>query len=231
MNTSPSGPRWTRATKAHGPATGQTLRTRGGGGVRAPLAPPSPQPARSRYRAEEHIVRLRKTLANSGYDAGAATIAEHLTRHPAVTKVPAVATIWRILTRRRFVTPQPQKRPRSSWKRFEADLPNQCGKPTSPTGAWPITATSKSSTSSTTPPDGDRNRRRGFRPGGAVPRRRTRHVRAALPVAHRPRPSPVEVPSVSTRRTRPRGPLSTRCATRSGCPSGLADGPHGGEPS
>ena len=45
---------------------------------------------------------------------------------PAVTKVPAVSTIWRILTRRGFVTPQPQKRPRSSWKRFEADLPNQC---------------------------------------------------------------------------------------------------------
>jgi transposase InsO family protein len=75
---------------------------------------------------EEHIVRLRKTLAKSGYDAGAATIAEHLTRDPSVAKVPAVATIWRILTRRGFVTPQPQKRPRSSWKRFEADLPNQC---------------------------------------------------------------------------------------------------------
>lgn len=71
-------------------------------------------------------MRLRKTLANSGYDAGAATIAEHLTRDPAVTKVPTVAAIWRILTRRGFVTPQPQKRPRSSWKRFEADLPNQC---------------------------------------------------------------------------------------------------------
>ena len=75
---------------------------------------------------EEAIIRLRKTLQRQGYDAGAATIAEHLRRDPNITVVPAVATIWRVLSRRGFITPQPQKRPRSSWKRFEADLPNQC---------------------------------------------------------------------------------------------------------
>jgi transposase InsO family protein len=75
---------------------------------------------------EDKIVRLRKTLAKHGFDAGAATIAEHLARDPAVTKVPATSTIWRILKRRGFVVPQPQKRPRSSWKRFCADLPNEC---------------------------------------------------------------------------------------------------------
>jgi transposase len=74
---------------------------------------------------EEHLVRLRKTLAKAGYDAGAATIAAHLARDPNIAKVPAVATIWRILGRRGFVTPQPQKRPRSSWKRFEAQQPNE----------------------------------------------------------------------------------------------------------
>ena len=74
---------------------------------------------------EDKVVRLRKTLDKAGYDAGAATIAEHLTRDPDVIKVPAVSTIWRILSRRGFVTPQPQKRPRSSWIRFEAQLPNQ----------------------------------------------------------------------------------------------------------
>jgi len=52
-------------------------------------------------------------------------IAEHFSRDP-IVKVPAVATIWRILSRRGFVTPQPQKRPRSSWKRSKAELPNQC---------------------------------------------------------------------------------------------------------
>ena len=74
---------------------------------------------------EETIIRLRKTLQRQGYDAGAATIAEHLHRDPAIPHTPAVATIWRILSRRGFITPQPQKRPRSSWKRFEADQPNQ----------------------------------------------------------------------------------------------------------
>src|SRR6266852_3468007 len=39
--------------------------------------------------------------------------------------VPSLTTIWRILRRRGFVTPQPQKRPRSSWTRFEAQLPNE----------------------------------------------------------------------------------------------------------
>jgi transposase InsO family protein len=34
-------------------------------------------------------------------------------------------TIWRILSRRGFVAPQPHKRPRSSWHRFAADLPNE----------------------------------------------------------------------------------------------------------
>ena len=75
---------------------------------------------------EGNIVRLRKTLDKQGYDAGAATIAEHLARDGAVAGVPAVSTIWRILSRRGFVVGQPQKRPRSSWKRFEAEQPNQC---------------------------------------------------------------------------------------------------------
>jgi len=74
---------------------------------------------------EERIVRLRKSLDKQGYDAGAATIAAHLDRDPHVTKTPAVSTIWRILSRRGFVAPQPQKRPRSSWKRFCAQQPNQ----------------------------------------------------------------------------------------------------------
>ena len=55
---------------------------------------------------EDTIVRLRKSLTRQGYDAGAATIAEHLARDPTVTKVPAVATIWRILSHRGVVTPQ-----------------------------------------------------------------------------------------------------------------------------
>lgn len=40
--------------------------------------------------------------------------------------MPSVSTIWRVLRRQGFVTPQPHKRPRSSWIRFEATLPNEC---------------------------------------------------------------------------------------------------------
>jgi hypothetical protein len=37
----------------------------------------------------------------------------------------AAATIWRILIWRGFVVPQPHKRPRSSWHRFVAELPDR----------------------------------------------------------------------------------------------------------
>jgi transposase InsO family protein len=85
---------------------------------------------------EEEIVRLRKELSRQGLDAGADTIRTHLARLSArrtprsktstsQTQPPAVSTIWRILTRRGFVTPQPQKRPRASWRRFAAEQPNE----------------------------------------------------------------------------------------------------------
>ena len=77
-----------------------------------------------RSEIEDEIVELRKHLLDQGLDAGAHTIAYHLARrHEAA--VPSVATIWRILSRRGFVTPQPQKRPRSSFIRFEAEMPNE----------------------------------------------------------------------------------------------------------
>jgi hypothetical protein len=66
------------------------------------------------------IIQLRKELSKQGLDAGAETIAAHLTS-VRVDTVPATSTIWRIVSRRVFVDPQPQKRPRSSWHTFCAD--------------------------------------------------------------------------------------------------------------
>jgi transposase len=78
---------------------------------------------------EEMIIRLRKELSKQGLDAGAETIAAHLARRTPIgggqLAVPAVSTNWRILSRRGFVNPQPQKRPRSSWRTFCADQPNE----------------------------------------------------------------------------------------------------------
>ena len=96
------------------------------------LNPQSKAPHRSPTRVptavEEEIVALRKELTDLGVDAGAHTIHYHLQRRyrRRRTAVPSVATIWRVLSRRGFVTPQPQKRPKSSWRRFQAELPNEC---------------------------------------------------------------------------------------------------------
>ncbi len=68
---------------------------------------------------------LRKALSDEGLDAGPHTIQFHLSRRRR-RGVPSVTTIWRVLQRRGFVTPQPHKRPRSSYVRFEADLPHEC---------------------------------------------------------------------------------------------------------
>lgn len=93
----------------------------------AGLAPRSRRPLRSPTQTqpeiENEIVRLRKWLEEQCLDAGAHTIAFHLERSHG--RAPAPSTIWRILVRRGFVTPQPRKRPKSSFIRFQADQPNE----------------------------------------------------------------------------------------------------------
>jgi transposase InsO family protein len=84
---------------------------------------PHSSPTQVDVRLEEEIVELRKHLAEEGFDAGPATIHYHLSRHH--QQVPSVSTIWRILARRGFIVPQPHKRPKSSYIRFEAQLPNE----------------------------------------------------------------------------------------------------------
>lgn len=66
-------------------------------------------PKRSSPELEDAIVRLRKSLTERGFDAGAATIRYHLKRH--FDEVPATGSVHRVLGRRGFITPQPQKRP------------------------------------------------------------------------------------------------------------------------
>jgi len=72
----------------------------------------------------EAIVRLRAELQDQGHDAGAETIAYHLSQD--IGDAPSLSTIWRVLRREGLVERQPQKRPRSSLIRFEAELPNEC---------------------------------------------------------------------------------------------------------
>jgi transposase InsO family protein len=70
------------------------------------------------------ITELRKDLAGQGLDAGPDTICWHLEHHHRIRVSPA--TVSRYLARAGLVTPEPGKRPKSSYLRFEADLPNQC---------------------------------------------------------------------------------------------------------
>jgi transposase InsO family protein len=95
----------------------------------AGLVPRSKRPHHSPTKIadvyEDEIVRLRKELTEAGFDAGAETIQVHLRRAHRRGKIPSVATIWRVLKARGFVTPEPHKRPKSSYIRFEADLPNE----------------------------------------------------------------------------------------------------------
>ena len=72
---------------------------------------------------QAQVLELRAELSAAGHDAGPETIAHHLIGR--VDKVPSAATIWRILKRNGLITPQPHKRPRSSFVRFEAKLPNE----------------------------------------------------------------------------------------------------------
>jgi transposase InsO family protein len=69
------------------------------------------------------IVARRIELGGHGLDAGPATIAWHLEREG--LPVPSTSTIRRILHAAGLVVPEPRKRPRSSWIRFEAATPNE----------------------------------------------------------------------------------------------------------
>jgi transposase InsO family protein len=98
-------------------------RQEGESGLVARSRRPRTSPSAVPTEFEDEIVLVRKQLSEEGLDAGAVTIHWHLAqRHQAV---PSVSSIWRILKRRGFVVPQPKKRPRSSFVRFEADLPNE----------------------------------------------------------------------------------------------------------
>jgi transposase InsO family protein len=98
--------------------------TEGLDGLRERSRRPSVVPNATPAEVEDAIVRARKELADAGEFNGPFSIAGHLAGQ-GVSPVPSRATIARILSRRGQVRPQPRKRPRSSYRRFQAARPNE----------------------------------------------------------------------------------------------------------
>lgn len=87
---------------------------------RAPKTSPGATPPET----VELVLRLRKELLEAGHDAGPDTLVWHLVQHHGLTV--SRATIHRILSRHGAITPEPKKKPKSAYIRFEAAMPNEC---------------------------------------------------------------------------------------------------------
>jgi transposase InsO family protein len=85
---------------------------------------PKTSPAAISLHTAELIIRLRKELSGQGLDAGPDTICWHLAHHHQVTV--SAATVSRYLARAGLVAAEPKKRPKASYIRFQAELPNEC---------------------------------------------------------------------------------------------------------
>jgi transposase InsO family protein len=87
---------------------------------RAPKTSPGATPPET----VELVLRLRKELLEAGHDAGPDTLVWHLVQHHGLTV--SRATIHRILSRHGAITPEPKKKPKSAYIRFQAAMPNEC---------------------------------------------------------------------------------------------------------
>jgi transposase InsO family protein len=85
---------------------------------------PHHSPTRTADSTIAVLLEIRRDLASRGLDAGPDTISWHLTHHHQITL--SRSTIRRALVTANLIEPAPQKRPKSSYIRFAADLPNEC---------------------------------------------------------------------------------------------------------
>jgi transposase InsO family protein len=103
-------------------------RSKAEGPVAAMLPRPRPVPVRHPQAVpmeiEELAVKIRKELIDEGWDGGPITVHHKLL--DLGVAAPSASTLARIFHRRGMVTPQPQKRPRTNWRRFEAATVHEC---------------------------------------------------------------------------------------------------------
>jgi transposase InsO family protein len=84
---------------------------------------PKSSPRRLSQTTINVIIDLRARLASNGLDNGPHTIAWHLEHHHGL--VVSAASVHRHLRAAGLITPQPHKRPKSSYIRFAAQQPNE----------------------------------------------------------------------------------------------------------
>ena len=97
-------------------------------GLPQALVPRSRRPTTAANRIPDQVEKLavavRERLKREGWDYGPLSVKAALERLGVAS--PSRATLARIFTRNGLVTPQPKKRPRSSWGRFRYAAPNEC---------------------------------------------------------------------------------------------------------
>ncbi|HWX98740.1 MAG TPA: IS481 family transposase [Mycobacterium sp.] len=120
----------TAAARAYGLSRQHIYRLLGryrDGGLDA-VEPRSRRPASNPHTVSDEVIAavvlLREHLTADGLDAGPLTLQGHLAQQG--LPVPSTSTIRRILHHHGLITPQPRKRPRSSYRRFQAEQPNEC---------------------------------------------------------------------------------------------------------
>ena len=97
-----------------------------------------PHPQATPAAIEGLAVAIRKDLADCGLDHGPVTVRWRLQQLG--VSAPAASTLARIFTRHGMVVPQPQKRPRSSYRRFEFAMVHECWQLDA--FQWPLTVPS-----------------------------------------------------------------------------------------
>ena len=84
---------------------------------------PKTTPIATPETVRQRVIELRGQLTADGLDSGPVTIGWHLEREG--LPAPSTSTIRRILHAAGLITPEPRKRPRSSYTRFEMAQPNE----------------------------------------------------------------------------------------------------------
>ena len=97
-------------------------------GIDSALEPLSRRPKTSPNTTNETVkdqaVAVRRALEEAGWDHG--PISVHDRMHRLGMSPPSTATLAKIFQERGLVVPAPEKRPRSSYKRFRYPMPNAC---------------------------------------------------------------------------------------------------------